>query len=285
MGRMSRRWMAAGAVIAMLAAGGCASSGTPSDAVADDGLGTISPDTLSVGLDLTYVPYSYLDGDEPVGFDVEVLKALAEELGIEADFQDTRFEQVIIGVSDRKFDVTPGLYITAERAAQVDFVPYFSAGSAIVARQGDVTPTEEMDLCGLKVASIKGGAVVGKVLNETTPACQEAGKPAVDIREYPTDPEATQALLAGGVDVQLTEAIIAKEVIEKTGDRLVVTNDELLYPVQVGFGVTKGNDALVEALTGALERIQAAGTYAPLLAEYNLEPADLEEASRAAGGN
>lgn len=245
-------------------------------------IGVLNPGQLNVGLDLTYAPYSYVKEDKPVGFDVETLRLIAKALDVEPVFKDTRFEQVVIGVRSKQFDLTPGLYMTPERAKAIKLVPYFAAGSVIVVRAAETeAPATEMDLCGLKVSSIKGGAVVEKVNTETNPVCESAGKSPVDIREYPTDPEATQALLAGGVDAQLTEAIIAANAVKMTGARLKISSEKLLYPVQVGWGVNLDNHALADALGGALKTITQSGQYGKLLAEYGLSPFDPELAKQA----
>ena len=76
-----------------------------------------SADALVVGTDLTYPPYAYFDGKTPAGFDPDITAALAAELGVEADYTDTRFEQLIPGLKAGQFDViASALYITAERA-------------------------------------------------------------------------------------------------------------------------------------------------------------------------
>lgn len=265
--------------MALVLIAACGASGGD-DAGASE-LGTLSPDELSVGLTLAYAPYSYIEDGEPVGFDVEALQLIADELGVELKLTDIKFAQAIIDVTSKKFDLTPGLYMTPERAQEVDFVPYFAAGTAIVSTEGGPQPTTAEDLCGLKVSSIKGGAVVAKLREEINPTCVERGLAEVDVREYPTDPEATQALVAGNVDVQLTETIIAEEVIRRVGGDLAVTNEEPLFPVQVGWGIAKGNAALQASLTEALNRVTESGAYGELLAQYGLSPHDPELAEQA----
>ena len=276
MTRTTRRSAVASGVAMML---GLSALAGPSQA---QDIGALEPGQLQIGLDLTYAPYSYFKDDTPVGFDVETLRMIAKALEVDPVFKDTRFEQVIIGVRGKQFDLTPGLYMTPARAEAIKLVPYFSAGSAVVVRVAEENaPTTEMELCGLKVSSIKGGAVVEKVLNETNPKCEEAGKQPVDIREYPTDPEATQALLGGGVDAQLTEGIIAANAVEKTNGQLKISSEALLYPVQVGWGISLGNDALAGALSAALETITESGEYGELLKEYGLQTFDPELAKQA----
>lgn len=271
-----------GVAISVLAVGliaGCSSPAPSTDTASD--VGTLTPGELSVGLTLAYAPYSYVQDGKKAGFDVEALELVAKELDVDLKLTDRDFAQAVLDVTNKKFDVTPGLYMTAERAKTLDFVPYFSAGTDIVSTEDGPRPQSAEDLCGLKVSSIKGGAVVEKIRTETNATCEDTGKMEVDLREYPSDPEATQALVSGGVDVQLTESIIAKEVLEKTGGSLVVTNKEQLFPVQVGWGMAKGNPELQKSLTEALERAVDSGEYGKLLDRYGLSTYDPELAREA----
>jgi polar amino acid transport system substrate-binding protein len=87
---------------------------------------TVSQGAFQVGTDLTYPPNNYFDDrKEPAGFDVEFMTALSKAAKLEVRFQDTRFENLIIGVSGNKFDVMAStLYVKPERAKQIDFIPY-----------------------------------------------------------------------------------------------------------------------------------------------------------------
>ncbi|WP_390624192.1 transporter substrate-binding domain-containing protein [Fodinicola feengrottensis] len=113
------------ATLAACTAGG--SSGAPTR------LTTIKPGVLTIGDDLTYPPYGYLAGSTPTGFDPQLGRALAARMNLRPDITDTRFEQLIASVKARKFDVImSALYITAARAQQVDYLPYFTTGNSLV---------------------------------------------------------------------------------------------------------------------------------------------------------
>jgi ABC-type amino acid transport substrate-binding protein len=229
-----------------------------------------------VGSDLTYPPYAYMEAGEPAGFDAEIGRALAQEMDRDVDFKDTRFDQLIPGLRAGHFDaIISSLYITRERAKQVDYVPYFMTGTSIIApADGALEPKTPEDLCGMRIASIKGSAILPALTGEVSDKCESDGKKPLDVREYPTDPEASQALLSGQADVHMTEAAVAKVSVERSNSKLEITSDELLYPIAVGIGVKKGNDEVVEDLEGALERMKESGEYQRLLDKYNLEAPD-----------
>jgi len=252
-----------------LAAAGVAltACASPADAPADD--------ALQVGIDLTYAPYAYYEGDSPAGFEVEATTAIAEELGTDASYQDTRFEQLIPGLNADQFDViASALYITPERAQEVDFIPTFSTGNSIVVAQGSAPLETAADLCGLVVGVIKGGDIVNSLRDDASADCTSAGGDAIDVREFPTDPEATQALLSGQLDAQVTDAGVASTLDENGSVAVEITSTELLYPIQVGMAVRKGDADTAERIAEAIAALQDSGAWADLLAEYNLSEPD-----------
>jgi ABC-type amino acid transport substrate-binding protein len=199
-------------------------------------------------------------------------------------FVDTRFAQLIPSLNSGKFDViASALYITAERAKQVDYIPYLTTGSSIVALIADHNaPSTLAGLCGKRVSIIKGAAVAEDMRKESTGVCRGA-KP-IDVREYPTDPEATEALLSGHVDVQVTDAAVAKDVVAKNASKLKISSTTLLYPIPVGLAVKKGNAKLESQLKQALAALDKAGTYQSLLQRYNLEPPNQQQVAAILGG-
>lgn len=263
--------LAVAAVALVLPLSAC---GGPSDA-SDNKLGTSEVGHLKVGTDLTYPPYDTTVDGKPAGFDVEFVDALGEEMGVEPEYLDTRFAQIIAGVKAGRYDmIASTLYISGERAKEVDFVPYFQTGNSIIVKEGAESLASPADLCGKTVAVVTA-TVIAKTMNgPESDTCKDAGKDGITVKEFPTDPEATQALLSGQVDAQMTDGAVAKSAVDSSNGRLQLSSTELVYPVAVGLGVKKGNDKLADALTEALEKMQASGEYDALLERYNLEPVD-----------
>lgn len=240
--------------------------------------------TLRVASDLTYPPYAYMDGENPAGFDVDMSKALAGKMGKKAEFIDTRFEQLIPSINSGRADIiASALYITEDRAKQVDYIPYFMTGNSIVVKEGGPDLKTVTDLCGLKVGAIKGGDIVDQLRGDGSDRCKAAGKDAIDVQEFPTDPEATQALVSGQVDAQVNDAAVATTLGENGNVKIKITSDELLYPIPVGLAVKKGNTALEDKVEQALEDMKSDGSYDKLLKQYNLKAPDDAAVSKALG--
>ncbi len=94
---------------------------------------TIKADSLTVGSDLTYPPYAYLESGKPAGFDADFSRLLASKLSLKPVFVDTRFPDLILGMRAHRFDaVASALYVTPERTKLIDFIPYLKTGASLV---------------------------------------------------------------------------------------------------------------------------------------------------------
>ncbi|GAA5201954.1 ABC transporter substrate-binding protein [Arthrobacter gyeryongensis] len=263
------------AVAATLALAGCGGAAPAADGSKAPMVATKTSGILNVGIDLTYPPYDMLTDGKPAGFDVDVMNAISADLGLNPQYSDTRFAQIVAGIKADRYDVIAStLYVSSARSKEVDFVPYFQTGNSIVVPKDAAALTGAQSLCGKKV-SVVTATVIAKIMPTTESAkCKAAGKDAITVQEFPTDPEATQALLSGQVDAQMTDAAVAKTVVEKSNARLRISSDALIYPVAVGLAVRKGNTALQEALTKSVENLKTSGSFAKILKQYNLEPVD-----------
>ncbi|WP_175975659.1 ABC transporter substrate-binding protein [Burkholderia sp. BCC1047] len=250
-------------------------------------LQTVRPGTLLVGSDLTYPPYAYLDAGKPAGFDAEFSRMLAHHLKLDPVFLDTRFPDLILGMKARRFDVVASaLYVTPDRVKQVDFVPYLKTGASLIVAKGSAfLPKTPQDLCGKRVGSIKGASWTPKLRAVSQDGCRAAGRGEIAILEFPTSPEATSALMAKAVDVQIEDAAVAQGMTKQTNGRIEISSTTLLYPIVIGLGVTKGDSGLQRALEGALNDAKRSGEYGSLVKKYGLQeptPADLAGALGAA---
>ncbi len=241
---------------------------------------TVKPGVLQVGTDLTYPPYNYFDAQkQPAGFDVEFMTALGKATGLKVQFLDTRFENLIIGLNGNKFDVVAStLYVKPERAQKITFIPYMKTGVSIAvsvtSKNNLLTPES---LCGKKVSSIKGAAWIANLKKMSEGYCASKGLGTIDVREFPTSPEASQAVMSGGVDAQMEDSAVLKDAVAKTGGRLVVRSKQNFYPVIVGLGLNQQNKALQETLQNGLNKLKSMGVYQKLLAKYNVSAPSTEE--------
>ena len=235
---------------------------------------TLTPGVLKVGLEATYPPFESYDGDKIVGFDPDMAALLTREMKLKPALTDTKFVSLVPGLAAGQHDaVISGLYITPERLAQADAIPYASTGALImVAKDSKAQPKTEQDLCGLKVGLQAGTSWVKllQALSETH--CKATGKGAITVMEFPTAPEVSQAMMSRNVDAQLEIAGAAKMIVEKTKGRVTISSPDLVYPQTLGIYVKKGNTALKQSFETAMAAIRKTGEYDALIKKYELTP-------------
>lgn len=269
--KFSMRVAGVSAIVTTLSAG---------SALAD--LKLVEQGVLSSGSDMTYPPFIYLEDNKPAGFDAEVVEAIASAMGLQPRFVDTRFAALIPGIRAGHFDIiASALYVTEERQKVLSFVPYTKAGSSImVMASAEFRPGSVAELCGHSVSSIRGASWIPKLAATAAEVCD--GK-AIEVREFDTDAQATQAMRAGAVDAQFIDNVVAAEAVRRQGDEFVVTSDEVLYPVLVAIGILPGNVELLEAVDSALAGIRADGSFEVLREKYGMAPVTDEEIAEVTG--
>jgi polar amino acid transport system substrate-binding protein len=237
------------------------------------------PDRIISGSDMTFFPYEYMDNNQPAGFDVEFLAGLAKVMGREAVNVDTRWANLIPGLRGGRFDIiNSSMYITADRMKVIDMIPYLKSGESILSVKGsEYQPKVPEDFCGHTVGSMASTSWLKQLQKLSVNYCEANGLDPIAIREYPTDPQTTQAMLSNAVEAQITDAAVARGVIDKVGQRVVISSATLIYPVLNGFGVKKGNDEVKDALIKGLEMYSKTPEYDALLKKYNFQAPTAED--------
>jgi polar amino acid transport system substrate-binding protein len=231
------------------------------------------PGAIKIALEASYPPFESYDGDKIVGFDPELAALLTREMKLKPTIVDTKFASLVLGLGGGQHDaVISGLYITPERLAIADAVPYAGMGALIMASKDGVQPKTENDLCGVKVGLQAGTSWVKKLQTLSTEYCAANGKPPVIVSEFPTAPEVSQALMSKNVQAQIEVAAAAKAFAAKSNGRIVVSSPSTVYPQILGIYVKKGNAALVKQFEVAMAAIHKTGEYDALIKKYELSP-------------
>lgn len=248
--------------LASFAAAGCGDDDEESDATSEsssaEDLGLISEGALSVGTDAPYPPFEIGTPPDITGYDIEVMNAIGESLGLEVEYTDTGFGTIFRDTANGQFDTAAAAStITPGREKAVDFTdPYYEAQQALLVAEGsDIASTD--DLSGVIVGAQDG--TTGETLaNEETDAAE--------VRGYPEGPNAISALITGQVDAVVIDQPVAVDVIEKQSGVEIV--EEIPTNELYGFAVAPDNDALREAMNEALATMKEDGTLDELYAKY-----------------
>ncbi|MEQ1151600.1 ABC transporter substrate-binding protein [Acinetobacter johnsonii] len=230
--------------------------------------------TVSVGSDLTFPPYEYLQDGVPSGVSVAIMEKIAEVDGTyKPEWVDTRWSNLIPGLKGEKFDILfSSMYITKERLEQIDMIPYYKTDiSLLVRKDADLAPKGPEDLCGRVVGAMKGTAFAAQVQEISTDRCVAQGKKAITIREFETSPQTTQALLARAVDIQYDDAAVMTAAVNNLPDKVKITSTEQFFPTVGGIGIRKGDTATYKMIEEGLNKLKASGDFEKILNSYGLQ--------------
>jgi ABC-type amino acid transport substrate-binding protein len=264
--RGTRIWLLTG-LVALLAsaavAAGCGSddeSTSASSSASSADVTTLTEGTLLVGADTPYEPFEIGQPPDISGYDVEVMNAIAENLGLTPEYQDTSFDTIFRDVAAGQFDIAVGAStITPGRQQTVDFSdPYFAADQALLVLEGsDITSVDDL-----------GGKIVGAQDATTGEAYANDETDASEVRGFPEGPDAIAALITGQVEAVIIDLPVAADAIDKQGGMTVV--EEIPTNEFYGFAMSKDNPGLVEAVDGALQQAKDDGTITELYQKYFL---------------
>lgn len=233
---------------------------------------------LIVGTEATFPPFESKDEKGNfVGFDIDLVKAIASKQGMEVEFKDLPFDSLIPALQSGQIDmIASGLSITGERKKSVDYSePYFNGGLSIAVQKKNEKIKGSADLKG-KTAAVQQGST-GAAKAE---ALQKEGV-LRGVRQFPNVPLAMMELAKGGVDVVINDRPVSEALVATMSNEVKLL-DELLDADSYGFAVKKGNEDLLKKINAGLATAKEDGTMKGLMEKYFKAPAADEKAAEPA---
>ncbi|MCJ8286993.1 MULTISPECIES: amino acid ABC transporter substrate-binding protein [unclassified Halomonas] len=165
-------------------------------------------DTLKVGMSGGYFPFTFVEQDTLKGFEVDVMEAVAEEMGTEVEFVTANFSGLFGMLESGRIDtIANQITITEEREQKYLFTsPYVYDGAQVVTKEGNDEVSGVEDLAG-KTVAVNLGSNYEQLLREL-PYADE-----IDIRTYESNIEQDTAL--GRVDAFVMDRVSATQVIKE----------------------------------------------------------------------
>ncbi len=242
------------------ATGETEATGTP-DATGETGetgetgaaVDTVAEGTLTVCSDIPYAPFEFEEGGALTGFDIELMRGMAEQLGLEAEFVDTDFDGIIPSLLAGGCDaIASAMTITDERAEQVDFSePYFDADQSLLVSADDEETYATLDALE--------GAIIGVQASTTGEAYATENTPeGATIQSFPDADSLFLALEGGQIDAILQDLPVNG--YRATQEDSVVVTETFETGEQYGFAMAK-DSTLVEPVNEALAALREDGTY------------------------
>lgn len=235
----------------------------------------ITQGTLTVGSDTTYPPQEFIDTTtgNAVGFDVDLVTAMAQKLGLKAKVVTANFNTILDDLSAKRYDVViSAITINSDRVQKADFVPYFQAGeSLIVPKSNPMGLKCVQNLCGLK-AGVQSGTVELDDLNAASKACTAAGKPAIQLTVLKDQTAVIQLLVNRRVDATYQDSPVSDYYIKQNPGQFEI-GGTVVNAAPEGIAIRKNDTPMLTAMRAAFSAIKSDGTYDSLFTKWQLNSA------------
>jgi glutamine transport system substrate-binding protein len=219
---------------------------------------------VQAGTDAQYPPFEEKGASgELTGFDIDLMKAIAEEAGFEVQIKHTGWDPMFQGIEKGKMDAAiSAITITEERKKKYDFSdPYFEAKQLILVPAGSAVKSLQ-DLKGKRIgvqAATTGEQVVQKAF----------GKGYKDLKKYKDVPQAIKDLQSGLLDAVVADNGLILFYLKELGEERFKTVEDPSFPVErYGIMVKKGNRELLDKINAGLKKIKEDGIYDQIFLEY-----------------
>jgi len=218
--------------------------------------------TYVVGTSADFPPFEYMEDGEFVGFDMDLMRAIAEEMDFEIEFRDISFDSLIPGLRTGTIDIViAAMTITEERARAVDFSdPYYVANQSIIVREDS----------GFNLTVLFGDNRIGAQTGTTgdlwvTEELYDEGILTGRVVRYETFDLAIEDLVNENVEALVLDRPVAERFVEA---RPLVLVGEIITHEEYGIAVDRGNEELLAKINEGLEKVVDSGRMGELIDKY-----------------
>ncbi|MDT4920275.1 MAG: polar amino acid transport system substrate-binding protein [Pseudonocardiales bacterium] len=228
---------------------------------------------LIIGVNVPYSPNEYLKNGKVVGFDVELLDAVAKVLGLKTDYRQADFEKIVPAVKAGTYDMGMSSFTDSKEREQTDdFVDYFTAGILWASQKGhQIDPN---NACGMTISVQATTYEETDELPALSKACTKAGKDAIKILPFANQDDAVNAVILGRAAAFSADSPVTAYAIKQAGDKLQEAGD-IREAAPYGWPVKKGSP-LVEALQKALQSLNDDGTYGQICTKWGVQSGEID---------
>lgn len=229
---------------------------------------------IIVGINGIFPPMEFKDPatDKLVGIDVELVEAMGRELGVEIQFDDQQFDQLINSINTKRVDmVISGMSDSEVRRKSLDFIDYFNSGTQCFTTRelaGEIKALEDLDGKTLAVSASTDYLTTMQKWNEDNLVAK--GRPGMTIMAVDSAASARMQMLQGRAQASaLSPEALGWANVQQKGAYTAV--GPLLESNPYGIAFSKDNAQLRDAVYAALNKVFADGTYLKILKKWGSE--------------
>jgi polar amino acid transport system substrate-binding protein len=220
-----------------------------------------APMKVRIGTDASFPPFEMVDIEKRglTGFDIELMKAIAAKSGLEVEFVNVSYDQLVIDMAQCRYDGgLSAIIITDELKQKMEFSnPYFAAGQVVVVKGENNTITGRDSLSGKTVGAQKGSSSAAEVE-------KIAG---VGLKTYETFALALQDLIYGVIDAVVADKPLALSYTNNSANNLKIAGDEF---AMVNYGIAVCNDRadVLQKINDGIAAVKANGALSKLTQKW-----------------
>lgn len=221
---------------------------------------------LTVGTNIYYAPAEFYaeDGTTPEGYDIDLMKALAKVMGLEADIQQAEFDSILPGIPTKYEIGIANFTANPERQANYDMTQYFAVGSSWATQKGNPKKFDASNICGATIG-VQTGTVQDEAIAELAEACGD-NKPTIERMDEQS--QVTTKLAGGQLDAMYCDSSVADYAVVQTNDALeVISTDEGTDPIAV---VTEKDSEMTAAIQKALQYLMDEGVMTTIFETWGI---------------
>ncbi|MBR6682514.1 MAG: transporter substrate-binding domain-containing protein [Clostridia bacterium] len=247
--------------VCMLASCGTAADKQSVDAIKKNG-------KLVVYTNAEFAPFEYLADGKAVGVDMDISKAIADELGVELVIENVKFDTIISSVQSGKASMgAAGITVTDERKESVDFSISYTTSTQYVILPKDATFNNINDLSGMKIGvqlGTTGDFIISDEVNgykdddgkDVKGVLQDTG---AEVITYNNANLAAEALKSGKIQAVVIDKLPAELIAKNSGDTLqavkLVYEDGSDTAESYAICVAKDNKSLLEVVDKVIQKL------------------------------
>ncbi|MCU1644449.1 MAG: L-cystine-binding protein TcyA [Nocardia sp.] len=221
--------------------------------------GSNDPNVLKVGTEGTYSPFSYQDGGNLTGYDVEVIKAVGDKMGRKVEFVQTPWDAIFAGLESKRFDLVANqVTVNPDRAQKYSLSQPYTTSEGVI-----VTKTDNAGIHAL--ADLNGKTCAQSSTSNWSKVASGAGCKVEGVEGFV---QAIQLLKNGRVDATVNDTLAVGEYSKKTGDTGVHVAGKTGETSQQAFAARKDSQQLIDQINTALDQLRSDGTLTKISEKY-----------------
>ncbi len=216
---------------------------------------------MIVGMEIAYKPFEYFQDGQAVGYDVDLIRSIADTMGVKVRTVDTAFAGIVPALLEKKFDlVISGMIITGDRLKRVNFSNPVALGSVVFLVRADDDRIKKAEDTSGKIVATQLGSAADRIAKAYQAKLVAAGKPGfADFKLYESFPDTFVELSNKRVDVVSASLPILQALMKERPGRFKIIDGITDLEGYLGIAMRKDDEALLSFVNTQIKDMKANG--------------------------